>query len=136
MATIVTGLLQGTDLSTLRAAIRDAGHDPDSLQVLSPDDAQESSSSHFVGRDMLGDHGSTGTGVPGITSSQNRREYFRNDSITDRLGDFEIPDSEVDNYVEAIERGRSVVAYFAKPATVDAVEAAFRGANLSNVRRF
>jgi hypothetical protein len=38
--------------------------------------------------------------------------------------------------VEALERGKSVVAYFAHVDSIDKVEEIFRGADLANVRRF
>jgi len=44
--------------------------------------------------------------------------------------------SEADNYLEALERGRTVVAYRANGASIDLVETAFREAGLLNVRRF
>ncbi len=136
MATIVTGLVQGNDLSVLRTALREAGHQPDDLQVLSPEDAESQGSSGIAGGDRLSDTAATGTGVPGLTRTQGRRDYFSGSSINDRLGEFEIPDNEMENYAEALDRGRSVVAYFARPDNVEAIEAAFRAANVVNVRRF
>jgi tRNA A58 N-methylase Trm61 len=62
--------------------------------------------------------------------------YFRNESLSDRLGDLEIPDSEVENYVEALEAGRHIVAYFAKPDTLSKVEELFRNSGLAKVKVF
>ncbi len=56
--------------------------------------------------------------------------------MSDRLGDLEIPDDEVDNYVDALQAGRSVVAYFAKPETVAQVETIFRASDLVKVKTF
>jgi tRNA A58 N-methylase Trm61 len=64
------------------------------------------------------------------------QNFFRNEALDDRLGDLEIPESELDNYVEALERGRSLVAYFARPDTVEKITEIFRNANLMNVRAF
>jgi len=52
--------------------------------------------------------GGQGTGVPGVTSGVPTPggygiRYFRNEALSDRLGDLEIPDDEVDNYVETLE---------------------------------
>jgi len=88
MATIVTGLVQGNDLSVLRTALREAGHQPDDLQVLSPEDAESQGSSGIAGGDRLSDTAATGTGVPGLTRTQGRRDYFSGSSINDRLGEF------------------------------------------------
>ena len=80
-----------------------------------------------------------GTAVPGINTPPTHMPhttFFRNEDLEDRLGDLEIPDSEVENYLEALERGRSVVAYFAHAESVEKIEEIFRNANLANVRRF
>ncbi len=134
MALVVTGLSQNADIGALHRALEDAGLPTDGLQVIEPDDADARLSAGIAGADLLMSDG--GTGVPGINNSRQSRSFFRDESLSDRLGDLEIPDSEVDNYIEALERGRSVVAYFAHPDTVDRIEAAFRGANLLNVRRY
>jgi tRNA A58 N-methylase Trm61 len=80
--------------------------------------------------------------VPGITSGRGSgiggygTRYFRNETLVDRLGDLGIPDDEVDNYVEALQAGRSVVAYFAKPESVAQVTDIFRGSGLVKVKTF
>ena len=78
----------------------------------------------------------SGTTVPGINNQHEGGVFFRNETLSDRLGDLEIPDDEVENYVEALERGKYVVAYFAHPDTIDKVEEAFKASNLANIRRF
>jgi hypothetical protein len=85
--------------------------------------------------------GGQGTGVPGVTSGMPSAggygtRPFRNEALSDRLGDLEIPDDQVDNYVDALSAGRSVVAYFAKPGTIEQVEAIFRASNLARVKTF
>ena len=134
MALVVTGLSQNGDVSALHAALEAAGLPTDSLQIIGPGDADAGLSRGLAGFDLMVSEG--GTGVPGINNARRGGAFFRNESLSDRLGDFEIPDSETDNYVEALERGRSVVAYFAHADTVDRVEAAFRSAELANVRRY
>jgi hypothetical protein len=102
--------------------------------VINPDDSTESISRGLIGSELYVSEG--GTGVPGLNNAHRSGSFFRNETLSDRLGDFEIPDSETDNYVEALERGRSVVAYFAHADTIDRVEELFRAASLANVRRF
>lgn len=134
MALVVTGLSQTGDISALRTALVAAGLPTDALQVISPDDSAKSVARGVVGADLYTHEG--GTGVPGLNNNHGRSTFFRGESIPDRLGDLEIPDSEVENYVEALGRGRSVIAYFAHADTVETIETLFRGASLANVRRF
>jgi hypothetical protein len=136
MAFVVTGLSQSEDISSVSAALRAAGLPTDPLQAVGPDDASENlSDSALVEPDIL--TSDEGTRVPGINSGGGRpRTYFRNENLVDRLGDFGIPESELDNYLEAVERGKTVVAYFANASNADNVSAAFNSASLANVRTF
>ncbi len=136
MALVVTGLSPKGDLTALKAALHDAGLSADDLQVINSEDSSLDFRRTTIGSDMFSGESSTGTGVPGLTNVHQSGSFFRSESLTDRLGDLDIPESELDNYAEAIERGRSVVAYFASNDSVDRVEAAFRTANLLNVRRY
>jgi hypothetical protein len=130
---VVLGLSQTEDLRALKAALTAGGLSLEELDTVGPDDE--------TAPNLAGDAASTriitsggGTGVPGLNS--NDRTTLDVDAIVDRLGDFGIPDAEIDNYVEAVERGKTVVGYFAKPDDVTKVTAAFNTANLSNVRTF
>jgi hypothetical protein len=134
MSLVVTGLSQNGDVSALTAALSQAGMPLDPLQVIGPDDSTESVARGIIGSELYVSEG--GTGVPGLNNAHRSTGFFRNETLSDRLGDLEIPDSEVDNYLEALERGRSVVAYFARAETIDRVEELFRAAALQNVRRF
>ena len=134
MSLVVTGLSQNGDTSVLRAALIAAGLPTDSLVVVGPDESTPSLSRGLIGSELLTREG--GTNVPGLTGASRGREFFRNESLPDRLGDFEIPDTEVGNYVEALHRGKSVVGYFAHGDTIDLVEEVFRESDLLNVRRF
>jgi hypothetical protein len=139
---VVTGISQSQDVSALEAALRNAGFSLEPLQVISGGGEPEALS-HFqanasngIGRDriMLSNGG---TGVPGLTGpSSSGRPHFRTEASPDRLGDLEIPDSQIDNYLDALDAGRSVVAYFAKPTTLTQLEDIFRGAGLAVVRTF
>jgi hypothetical protein len=134
MALVVTGLSQSGDVSGIHKALEADGIATDSLQVIAPDDSTQGVSRGLISADLL-THDS-GTSVPGINYKHEGGTFFRNETLSDRLGDLEIPDDEVENYVEALERGKYVVAYFAHPDTIDKVEEVFKASNLANVRRF
>ncbi len=137
MGLVVTGLSPHGDLSALRAALKEAGLSPDDVQVVGPEDSSmDFRRGGVIGTDVPGTNYGSGTGVPGLTNVHQPRTFFRNEDLDDRLGEFAIPESELDNYAEAIERGRSVVAYFATADSIARVEAAFRAAELLNVKRF
>jgi hypothetical protein len=141
---VVTGISQNGDTAALEAALKAAGLPLDPIQLIGPDDSTQgaASSMGLAGPGlMIGD--GQGTGVPGVTSGAPTAggygtRYFRNEALWDRLGDLEIPDDEVDNYVDALQAGRSVVAYFAKPETIAQVEAIFLSpdAGLARVKTF
>jgi hypothetical protein len=145
---VVTGISQSADTAAIEQALRAAGLSLEPLTVYSSGDGPEDradSGVRFVytgtdsARNILG-RGSEltsfgGTEVPGL-GTDSGPEYFPTESISLQLSELEIPDDEVDNYVDAIDAGRSVVAYFAGPDTLAAAEAAFRSSGLANVRTF
>ncbi len=140
MGLVVTGISQTGDIAPLENALKSAGLPLDPIQVIGPDDStQGAASSMGIANTGLNLGGGQGTGVPGITrttpiGSGGGSRYFRNEALSDRLGDLEIPDDQVDNYVGALEAGRSVVAYFAKPDNVQQVEQIFRGPSVGLVK--
>ncbi|GAC1598042.1 MAG: hypothetical protein NVS3B28_29970 [Candidatus Velthaea sp.] len=134
MGLVVTGISQNGDIKALEAALKDAGLALDPIQLISGDDSTEG-----VARRQIGPRLMTGDGaahVPGINDAGGGLNYFRNESLGDRLGNLEIPDTEVDNYIEALGSGRSIVAYFAKPETLAQIETLFRNAGLAKVKTF
>jgi hypothetical protein len=139
---VVTGISQDGDITALEAALKAAGLPLDPIQVIGPDDStQGAASSMGLADPGLMTGGGQGTGVPGITSGVPSAggygtRYFRNEALSDRLGDLEIPDDEVENYIAALAAGRSVVAYFAKPDTLGGVEAIFRSSTLVKIKTF
>jgi hypothetical protein len=139
---VVTGISQDGNIASLEAALKEAGLPLDAIQLIGPDDStQGAASSMGLANPGLMTGGGQGTGVPGVTSGVPSAggygtRYFRNEALSDRLGDLEIPDDQVDNYVDALGAGRSVVAYFAKPDTLAQVEAIFRGSGLARVKTF
>jgi hypothetical protein len=138
---VVTGISQNGDITALEAALKAAGLPLDPIQVIGPDDStQGAASSLGLANTGLNIGGGQGTGVPGITSASptlgGSTRYFRNEALSDRLGDLEIPDDEMDNYIEALQAGRSVVAYFAKPESIGTVTDLFRASTLVKVKTF
>ena len=142
MGLVVTGISQDGNIVSLEAALKEAGLPLDAIQLIGPDDStQGAASSMGMANPGLMTGGGQGTGVPGVTSGVPTAggygtRYFRNEALSDRLGDLEIPDDQVDNYVDALQAGRSVVAYFAKPETLAQVETIFRGSGLARVKTF
>ncbi len=134
MGLVVTGISQDGNIAALEAALTSAGHTLDPIQLISGDDSTQGVARRIVGSGLQG--GGYGVGVPGINSAGPGYTMFRNESLSDRLGDLEIPDSEVENYVEALDAGRHVVAYFAKPDTLASIEEIFRASNLAKVKTF
>jgi hypothetical protein len=139
---VVTGISQDGDTTALESALKAAGLPLDPIQLIGPDDStQGAASSMGLADPGLMTGGGQGTGVPGITSGVPTPggygvRYFRNEALSDRLGDLEIPDDEVENYVDALEAGRSVVAYFAKPENIAQVTELFRASGLARVKTF
>lgn len=142
MGLVVTGISQNGDTTGLEAALQAAGLPLDPIQLIGPDDStQGAASSMGLADPGLMTGGGQGTGVPGVTSGAPTAggygtRYFRNEALSDRLGDLEIPDDEVDNYVDALQDGRSVVAYFAKAENIAQVESIFRASGLAKVKTF
>ena len=139
MGLVVTGISQNGDIRALEAALTSQGLPLDPIQLIGPDDStQGAASSMGLASTGLNLGGGQGTGVPGVTNASSigggGSRYFRNEALSDRLGDLEIPDDQVDNYIDALQAGRSVVAYFAKPETVAQVETIFRGPDTGLVR--
>jgi len=131
---VVTGISQTGDLQALEASLKGAGFPLDPIQLISGEDSTEGVARRQISpRLMTGDNAAY---VPGINNSGPGLSYFRNESLSDRLADLEIPDSELDNYVEALDAGRRIVAYFAKPETIVQVEAIFRESGLAKVKTF
>lgn len=149
MGLVVTGISQDGNIRKLEDALKAEGFSLEPIQLIQPDDSDKNltdavNQGHIETELMDGGTGQ-GTGVPGLSSHgggslselvQHRQGYFRNEALSDRLGDFEINDSEIDNYLEALEAGRSVVAYFAKPSDVARVEEIFRASGVAKVKTF
>jgi hypothetical protein len=137
---VVTGISQSGDISALETALKAADLPLDPIQLIGPDDStQGAASSLGLSNPGLMTGGGQGTGVPGVTSGVPTAggygtRYFRNEALGDRLGDLEIPDDELDNYIDALQAGRSVVAYFAKPDNIEKVKAIFGSGTVGLVK--
>jgi hypothetical protein len=138
---VVTGISPSGDITALEEGLKAAGLPLDPIQLIGPDDSTQGTARGVINPGyMLGGTGQ-GTGVPGITSGVPTAggygaQYFRNETLSDRLGDLEIPDDEIQNYVEALQARRSIVAYFAKPETLAKVSQVFRDSGLARVKTF
>jgi hypothetical protein len=138
MGLVVTGISQTSDVAALEAALVAAGLSLDPVQLIEPGD-DTAPLAHGIVAAPPGRGLQTGTGVPGLTSGNTTGvgpTFFHDESLAERLGDFEIPDDEVDNYLDALAAGRSIVAYFAKDDSIDRVEEIFRASGLAKVKRF
>jgi hypothetical protein len=142
---IVTGISQDGNITALEAALKTAGLALDAFDILGPEDAPAPvPAGGLVDTGILsggletgtGVPGLTGSGIPGITSGSLAAGMADGDSLWNRLSDLAIPDDEVDNYTEALEAGRSIVAYHASSANAAIVEDVFRSAGLRNVKTF
>lgn len=150
MGLVVTGITQGIDTNGIEQALRGAGLSLEPLTVFCAGEGREETPESgirfiYTGtedvRNLLGT-GSTGifamggAEVPGLAADAPSPEYFHQETLTEELSELEIPDSELDNYVEALDAGHCLVAYYAAPNTLEAVEAAFRSSGLAKVRTF
>lgn len=148
MSLVVTGIAQTADTKALETALRAADLSLERLSVVSGGSAStegvadsgvrfvyagDSSTSSLINSGGGIMTSTDGTNVPGLSRGGNQ-EYFRQETLGDLLSDLEIPDSSLDNYVEAVEAGRSVMVYYAHPDTVARVEEIFRTLDLKNVK--
>jgi hypothetical protein len=143
---IVTGISQDGNTSALEAALKAAGLSLESFDVLGPDDADVSlSAGGLIDTGLMmgtgletgtGVPGLTGRGTPGITSGPRVAGGSTSGSLWDRLSDMAIPDDEVENYAEALEAGRSIIAYHGSSNNVAKVEGLFRDGGLTKVKTF
>ncbi len=135
MGLVVVGLSPNSDLKAVHAALAAAGLDADRLDVIDGGDIDLIPAPKMAGSELLTSDG--GASVPGLSPGTGAFTVRPDDSLAARLSDFNIPDSELDNYLEALDRGRSVVAYNAtSDDAVAKAESAFRAAGLLNVKRF
>jgi hypothetical protein len=152
---LVIGIFPQCDPEAIKAALAAAQVDPAKIKVIrlatgedAPRDESEldfvdvaaSMDSNSLADDMtkgmgiMGDSG--GTGVPMGRSASLGSFTSRAGSARNYLAGLAIPDDEIDNFNDAIEAGRCVVAY--PDAGVDAqrISAGFKTAGMRNVRTY
>lgn len=144
MPFVVTGISQDGNTASLEAALKAAGLSLSAFEVIGPEATDGHVGGGVAGSGILtgggletgtGVPGLTGSGIPGITSAP-RLGDMGGDSLWDKLADLAIPDDEVENYAEALEAGRSLVAFHGDSKNVAKVESLFTGAGLSKVKIF
>lgn len=143
MPFVVTGISQDDDTTALESALKAAGLSLDAFEVITPEESDTLVSGAPLSSGIITGGGlETGTGVPGITGSgvpgitSTARVDLIGDSLWDKLADLAIPDDEVENYAEALEAGRSIVAFHGDSKSVAKVEGIFAGAGLTKIKTF
>ena len=151
---LVVGIFAGSDPAAIESALSAQQLDLSKVKVVRaasaagvPSEATEldfidvaaSMESNSLSDDMtkgmgiMGDSG--GTSVPMGRSSATLGSFnSRGGASKDYLVGLHVPSDEADNFNEAIEAGRSVIAYPDAGADADKVAASFRAAGLRNVR--
>ena len=151
-ACFVTGIAPTEDIAALEKMLGDMpGIDNAKLTVITKTDRSYEHDSSFlnfchvganeIDSDTIGSiggdsimTGSGGTGMPGLTS-RSTLSYFSHPKVAQHVGALPIPEDEADNYNDAIEDGRTVVAYQCEGDTT-ALESAFRNAGVQHVKTF
>jgi rhodanese-related sulfurtransferase len=106
----------------------------DFVDVIEDMDSNSLSDDMTKGMGIMGDSG--GTGVPMGRGSSLSEFSSRGGASRNYLAGLAVPADEAENFNEAIEAGRSVIAYPNAGADADKVAAAFRAAGLRNVRAY
>ena len=148
----VTGIAPTTDVKALETMLGELpGVQTAKLIVLTKTDRSYEHDSSFlnfihvgaqeIDSDTIGNiesssimTGGGGTGVPGMTT-RSSLGYFSHPKVAQHVGNLPIPEDEADNYNDAIEDGRAVVAYQCEGETA-AVENAFRSSGVLHVKTF
>ena len=156
MACYVTGIAASSDIAQLEQTVNGiAGIDHAKLTVLTKSDRSYEHESSFlnflhtnepyIDSDAAGTlsmrnesllTGGTGTGVPGMGGGTHGFTTSTSDRGPQHVGTLPIPGDEADNYNDAIEDGRAVLAYECDPAQQATIEDAFRKAGVAKVKTF
>lgn len=138
MGSLVTGIAASED-GGVEDALRDAGLPLEPLTVISGEEGTVTDTlARTRGEIVMGTTG-TGTGVPGLTTTNRElgipeSPLPAHERLRERLGGLEIPDDEIENYVEALERGHTVIGYLAPPHSVNLVADIFRALGVAKVK--
>ncbi len=144
MAAFVTGIAPTQDVNELEKTIGSMGLDHSKFVVITKADRTDEHDDSFLAfahaaevegtNSLILDGG--GTGVPDINRPGTvQLGYLGHPHVVQHVGNLPIPEDEADNYNDAIDNGRTVVAY---PVDADpaAVTAAFHTAGLLHVKTF
>jgi hypothetical protein len=145
VAAFVTGIAQTQDVSELEKIIGGmAGLDHDKFVIITKCDRTDEHDDSFLQfahatevegtNSLILDGG--GTGVPDINEPGTiQLGYLGHPHVVQHVGNLPIPEDEADNYNDAIENGRTVVAYPVN-GNAAATETAFHTAGLAHVKTF
>jgi hypothetical protein len=137
----VTGIAQTQDVAELEKILGAIpGIDRAKFIVLTSADRTDEHDDSFInfvhattgGSELISSGG--GTGVPGINGGSGLG-YLGHPHVIQHVGTLPIPEDEADNYNDAIDNGRSVVALAVDGETAG-TEAAFKAAGLVHVKTF
>jgi len=149
----VTGIAPTEDVSSLEKILGEMpGVDRAKLTIITKVDRSEEHDDSFLNFIHASPHtsvevlgtiedatiltGGGGTGLPGINAALPWQGYLAHPHVVQHVGNLPIPEDEADNYNDAIEDGRVVVAYPCDESEVAPLEAAFRGAGVKRVKTF
>lgn len=153
MAAFVTGIAPTQDVSKLESMLGGiAGIDREKFIAITNEEPTEEHEESFIdfihvnqfderyeGSLPADSHiyeGDDSSNVPGITRSEpSMHGFLSHPHFVRHVGNLPIPEDEVDNYNDAIDDGRAVIAYPADGNGTQ-IEAAFRTAGLAHVKTF
>jgi hypothetical protein len=153
VAAFVTGIAPTQDVGKLESMLGGiSGIDREKFVVITSEEATEEHEESFIdfvhvnpeddmyeGNLPADTHifeGDDSSNVPGITRSEpSMQGYLSHPHFVRHVGNLPIPDDEAENYNDAIDAGRSIVAYPADGNSAQ-IEAAFRSAGLAHVKTF
>ena len=115
------------------AAAVGAGSELDFTDVIVDMESNSLSDDMTKGLGVLDD--ASGTGVP-MGRSASLESFSSREATKNYLSGLAVPEDEAENFNEAIQAGRAVVAYPDAGSDADKIAAAFKAAGLKNVRSY
>jgi len=141
VAAFVTGIAPTQNVDDLEKAIGSmTGLDHSKFVVITKADRTDEHDDSFLQfvHAASEDHlllGDGGTSVPDMNIPTSQLGYLGHPHVIQHVGALPIPEDEADNYNDAIDDGRTVVAYPVDGSST-AIEGAFRAAGLAHVKTF